>query len=207
MFIKVENNNVIGEPVSRPKLSIAYLGIPTDDMYLNEGWYRCVYNEYPEFNNEIHVYGEDQYIIQGNTVLINRNILDRNLSAVINKFKQEVDEFCARKRSQYITTTAGQELVYAAKLEEAKECLTDSSRTALKYPLVNASVGVNFITTGNESDDLISASNEIIDQANQWKTIGAQIENLRLLTKANLNKSSDVNQAYSAIQGFRDAPL
>jgi len=202
MYVKVENGVITGDPVKRPKLSLAYLGIPPLTKYLAEGWYPVVNNTYPNFNSEIHEYGAVSYVIQGQEVLKSFEILDKDLSVVKDAFLKEIDDACGFARQKYITTTPGQELVYADKMQQAQECLLDETRTVEKYPLVAAGIGVN-----DGVIDLLTAANEIITIATSWRGVAGTIENLRLSTKKNISDSLNVKEALVLIEEFRNAPL
>ncbi|NSX84472.1 hypothetical protein G6L86_02630 [Agrobacterium tumefaciens] len=108
--------------------------------------------------------------------------------------KAKIDADAEAERLKYITSGAGQALTYMQKSDEARRYLAEETPTGSDYPLLSAEVG---ITGGDVRDVALVVSGAYA----QWQLIGAQIEAVRLGTKAAIEvatNAADAQAAYGA---------
>ena len=103
---------------------------------------------------------------------------------------RKIDEKSATLRSRYITTVPGQEAVYAEKVEEATDFISEGYTSDIKlFPLLHAEVKATELTPKQVADG-------IIEKKSQWIHLNAQIEEARIRAKRIIesNKINSVQQ-------------
>ena len=84
-------------------------------------------------------------------------------------------------------------MVYMHKYSEAIACLADVAPAAEKYPLLNASIGI-------DGDTLSEVANNIRGVADVWISIAAQIEKVRLSGKRGVMQAAKTVDAVAAFR-------
>ena len=95
---------------------------------------------------------------------------------------RQVNEQTGKVRQRYITTIPGQEMVYLPKEAEARSYVQDRKPNPLNYPLLTAEVGV----TGDSHWEVAQI---VLNKAMRWRTVNAQLEQLRLSTTKQINEA------------------
>ena len=107
-----------------------------------------------------------------------------------------VDAAAEKKRQEFITSTGpGQAMVYMQKFAEAAACLADASPDPSKYPLLNATIGI-------DGDTVVAVAESVRSKTQSWLEVAAQIEKLRIGAKRTLRKAektADVIAAYQSV--------
>lgn len=88
---------------------------------------------------------------------------------------ERINEMIGARRAEYITTTPGQEAIYAAKDAEARRYLAMSPPPAdlTGFPFLAAEVGIT-------APDAASLAQLWVQMAEQWRQVVAQMEQLRI---------------------------
>jgi len=90
---------------------------------------------------------------------------------------RKIDEKASTLRSRYITTVPGQEAVYAEKVAEATDFITEGYTSDISlFPLLHAEVKATELTPKQVADG-------IIEKKSQWIHLNAQIEEARIRAK------------------------
>jgi len=89
-------------------------------------------------------------------------------------------------RAKYITIIPGQESIYQAKEAEAVRYIADATPDVANYPLISAEIGIT-ATTAYEIAQIWLYMSE------QWRTIAATLEAIRLTAKDSVMNAVDVN--------------
>jgi hypothetical protein len=105
--------------------------------------------------------------------------------------KADVDHKAERARALYITPGDGQAMAYAAKTEEARAFLANAS--------IGPHLALEAKRLGMSTKD---TANHIIRIAEAWARTSAEIEDLRLRTKAAIEEATDHEGAARAAAGF-----
>ncbi len=107
------------------------------------------------------------------------------LTDIKDEAKLIVDQTAESTRLKYITSGSGQAMTYIVKAEEAADYITAGYPVNLTpYLFIQAEVNA----TGKTN---IQAADDIIATKALWKTIGAQIEEVRIFGKINIDGQSD----------------
>jgi formate dehydrogenase maturation protein FdhE len=117
--------------------------------------------------------------------------LSHDLNALKAQLHAEIDHEAGRVRSFFITTVAGQELVYAEKRREAEALLADPALAEEATPHLTAEAMANQVTR-------LAKAEEIIATATAWALVSSQIEVRRLAAKAAVSASTSAAAARSA---------
>lgn len=95
--------------------------------------------------------------------------------------KAEIDRQAERQRVYIVTKGSGQNLTYQIKYEEAVLAIDDEEPTEIKYPMLNAEVGI----TGSSIKEVA----EVVLEARNKSTLKlAAIETVRLTAKAEIDQ-------------------
>lgn len=105
--------------------------------------------------------------------------------------KADIDQQAEAQRTKLITPGSGQAMVYQEKAAEADQFAADPAPTNDKYPLLAATIGIDGATLAD-----VAAS--VTSTRSLWKARAAQIENIRLSTKAAIDAAADVAGAQAA---------
>jgi len=103
---------------------------------------------------------------------------------------RKIDEKASTLRSRYITTVPGQEALYAEKVAEATDFITEGYTSDITmFPLLNAEVKATELTSRQVADG-------IIEKKSQWIHLNAKIEEARIRAKRIIesNKVDSVQQ-------------
>lgn len=93
---------------------------------------------------------------------------------------EQIDAAAEAARLRFITGGAGQAMTYQTKLEQARKLQAGEPGP---FPMLLASVGV-------EGETVQDVAALVIATYDAWEPIGAQIENLRLTAKRDINEAS-----------------
>jgi len=199
LYVKVVDGIVVSNPQKLPPqpLDRVSFGTLKPSVLRAAGWYPCTFQSY-SFNAEIQKEGTQTFTIQAEEVLVTTPVVYKDLVDVKKVLKAKVDLQAGLERQKYITTVPGQELMYAEKKVQAKECLLDLAPDALSYPLIALEIGINVPDTGDIVVDLHTASQNIIDTASAWSVIAADIEAKRLTSKLGINAALTHETSYTA---------
>lgn len=88
-------------------------------------------------------------------------------------------------RAKYITIIPGQESIYLAKENEAIRYIADATPNLADYPLIASEIGIT-ATTAYELAQIW------LFMADQWRTIAAALEAIRLTAKDSVTNAVDV---------------
>lgn len=159
-------------------------------------------------NNEMYVsvsYGDDApnefYQASGVTPVLNGSVLTYARKWVPNDLEQTKTELAFRtdgaaeaSRNKYLTGGAGQALVYQQKYAQALAYGSDPNPDASRYPLLQATVGID----GKTIKDVAAA---VLSRGNKWLAVASDIEKVRLQTKGKISAADTVDEAYEAYRG------
>ena len=91
--------------------------------------------------------------------------------------KQKIDEVSSQIRTKYVTDVPGQEALYAEKVEEATDFISEGYKSDLNtFPLIHAEVKATELTPKQVADGIIKKKSE-------WIHANAKIEEHRLRAK------------------------
>jgi len=100
--------------------------------------------------------------------------------------KTEIDNCAGEARDRYVTTTKAQDAVYVLKEKEAEKYKGNGYPADLTgYPFVQADKNARNFNTGQEAAD------DILTLATNWTYLAAQIEEIRLGYKDQIDQSND----------------
>ena len=119
------------------------------------------------------------------------------LQIAIKNGKQFIDEYAGDARSRYLTTTAGQDIVYVAKYEECLAFIAANYPEDLTiYPFMQAeSIALGVTPT--------QAANSIATTGIMWRYLAATIEKVRLGYKKQISLQTDINIVNSLVSKSR----
>lgn len=125
--------------------------------------------------------------------------ISKPLAELKNDAIKLADDKAGEKRAQYITTSQGQDIVYARKLEDAKNYKNAGyPEDAAMYYYVNAeAVALNITHT--------QAADYIISKAAEWDVKGAGIEAARQTAKLAINTATSAVEIWQAINQLTQA--
>ncbi len=97
--------------------------------------------------------------------------------------KKYIDNYAGKTRIKYITDAPGQDLTYKQKAEEAEKYVTAVYPSDLTgYPFIQAEINAYGKTKEQAADDILT-------KRDQWLSVGAQIEEVRLQTKQQIDNA------------------
>jgi len=111
-----------------------------------------------------------------------------DLNDAIARAKDAVDRSAGDARGRYITVVPGQAETYTAKALEAERFLADPAPDMAKYPMISAEMQAMGYPDGT------SAANAILTVRAQWMALGAQIEQIRLKAKRDIEAATTIQQ-------------
>ena len=117
--------------------------------------------------------------------------LSHDLNALKAQLHAQIDREAGEVRSFFITTVAGQELVYAEKRREAEALLADPTLAEETTPHLTAEAMANQVAR-------LAKAEEIVATATAWALVSSQIEVRRLAAKAAVSASTSAFAARSA---------
>lgn len=104
-------------------------------------------------------------------------------------------EVMAAARMAFVTPLPGQDMVYLAKETEARAWVAAETPDLADYPLLSAEVGV----TAPDADQLAQLW---LNMAALWRTTAAELEGLRLSTKAAIAAAQSVEEIDTILEGI-----
>lgn len=114
----------------------------------------------------------------------------------------EVNERMGEVRQKFITNIAGQDMIYGTKEKEAERFLTadpdPTTETGWEqiYPFIAGEVGVTAPTA-------FEVAQIYANMAAQWKTLGSQLESLRVETSTAIQNSTSETEIEAILNQFR----
>lgn len=111
------------------------------------------------------------------------------LDSIKGRLKADVDRVIEAERLQYITGGAGQAMVYQRKEQEARRFLSGEDQTP--GPHLVAEIGI----TGEDAE---AVAERIVELADQWAQMSAELEARRLGVKKLISEAQTVTQAEEA---------
>lgn len=133
-----------------------------------------------------------------NIVVVTRTYGDPDLLSVKATLKARVDAAAEVERMKHITAGSGQALTYDRKRREAYDAIGDRAPSAVKYPVLSASIGVEVPDTGDAVADYHAISAIVLQREVAWATISKSIEAKRLGAKIAIDAATTVTQAEQA---------
>lgn len=112
-----------------------------------------------------------------------------SLEMVRTEVKAAIDAAAEMARQKYITPGLGQIMTYLQKVDEAKAFSSEENPTPSDYPMLMAEVGIT-------AENLSGVASSVLSEFENWRILGAQIENLRLSKK----KAADEAQTETDIR-------
>ncbi len=114
--------------------------------------------------------------------------------------KSRIDSMAESLRSSIATPGAGQAMEYQEAQSQAAAALkAQSSATPEKYPMLAASIGIDFDPTTNAAAaDVIGVARAVTAAYQAWQAIGSEIRRARLTAKAAIDAASTVDEADAA---------
>lgn len=112
----------------------------------------------------------------------------KGLEAVKLELLNEIDEQAGKIRCKYITTSAGQDMVYSEKRREAEALMADLDLPEGQTPHITREALSSNVTRYEKAV-------EILSMTYQWAEVSAMIEDRRLVAKANINAATTVADA------------
>lgn len=111
-----------------------------------------------------------------------------------------VDTAIGQIRLAYITEIPGQQMVYQSKEAEALayEQDLDDPKDMIKYPYIASEA-----TALGVSTDTVATT--YLDLSAQWRTVGVQLEALRIATKTSITAAESVEEVESTMANFAAA--
>lgn len=123
--------------------------------------------------------------------------ITKTLAAVKEESLSLIDTLAGEKRIQYITSTPGQDISYATKLEEAKAYIAAGYPSdASPYPWVALEAAATGDTPAVRADFILAT-------ASYWNNKGAQIEAARISAKQDVNAAVTIAAIYNIIQNLK----
>lgn len=127
--------------------------------------------------------------------------VDAFLAAELSDHKiqsvQRINATIGAVRQRFITTAPGQEMIYLSKETEARACIAEADPDPADYPLLAAEIGIT-------APDLQSVAQTVMNLAAIWRLIGAQLEQIRLLTSAQISAATSVEAVNAVVTDFHD---
>jgi len=125
-----------------------------------------------------------------------RMTLTKNMPALREAAKQRIDAEAETSRLAYITPGAGQAMAYQEKYEEAVALILDPELGPLDVPHIFAEVGVT-------ADTPAEVATVIVGMRTTWKSVSAEIEHKRLVTKAAIDAAGNPAELQSILSPTR----
>lgn len=108
-----------------------------------------------------------------------------------SEFLELVDKLAGETRALFLTVSAGQELTYLMKLNEAK------SFPNAPTPWIDSEA----LATGKTTQDVVQT---ILDTAQSWEIVGSQIEAARMKAKQIIKNAASVKEMYDAKNALQE---
>ncbi len=118
-----------------------------------------------------------------------------DLAAIKSQLMAQIDTEAGFVRQRFISTGAGQEMVYQAKLEEAKLIAADPDKGANVAEAETPHLTKEAVTNGVTRYDMAVV---VLTIRQQWANISPLIEDRRLATKAAIDAATTVSAARAA---------
>jgi hypothetical protein len=109
---------------------------------------------------------------------------------------ETVNTLSGERRSPLITTSEGQDTVYAAKENEAQHWLAEAGQDVSFYPLIAAEIGI----TGDDADQVAQI---FLNQAYITRVDLADLEKARQTTLNAIRAASTVEEINTALTSFK----
>ena len=116
-----------------------------------------------------------------------------DLQALKQQLKADIDAAAEVERHKYITPGSGQAMTYQAKATEAQR-YADTGGAGV-YPFLSREIGI----TG---DTLADVASTVLAMHQQWLVMGAEIEQVRLEAKAQIDTAEDEAAARTVQAGW-----
>ena len=119
-----------------------------------------------------------------------------DLAALKSAAVATINDRCGAERAKYITTSKGQESVYALKKEEARAWLADPAPVLALYPHMQAEVGLTAPTPAELAQIWMNVSA-------YWAGASARIEGARMRAFAMIAVAGDAAGIDAVVAAFR----
>lgn len=127
--------------------------------------------------------------------------LKLDLSPLKTEARERIDAMAENLRSRFISTGAGQALVYAEKEREAEQVSAN--------PAINPALVPHISHEADQFDvSLLDAAVAVLIKANEWRNISPRIERARLQAKESIDQSQSplqIDRAVAEFNSFCDA--
>ena len=101
-------------------------------------------------------------------------------------------------RGALMTDMIGQEMIYLAKEQEAKDWQAASAPDLADFPLLSAEVGI----TASTADELATLW---LTMASQWRETAASLEAIRLKAKADIETAVSVEAVKTVVEAIAES--
>lgn len=122
------------------------------------------------------------------------------LAAVKVHLANAIDVTAESLRARLMTPGVGQAMEYQEAQAQAQAALkASSSATAVKYPMLAASIGIDVDpSTGEKATDVLGVARSVDAARSAWLLIGAHIRATRLAAKTAIAAAGDIAAATAA---------
>jgi hypothetical protein len=136
---------------------------------------------------------EDWRVIDGELVLV-------SLEGIKRKRLAEISEWIGSKRREYITDIPGQEMIYQAKVEEAKAYVQmDAEPESLEeFPFLAQEVGVTAPSAWGLAQLWLFMSSH-------WRSVASELERLRLTASRDVQEAGSSEEIELILSGLKAA--
>lgn len=121
------------------------------------------------------------------TLVLNKGLDDLKKSAL-----KKIDQRAEIIRGYFITEGSGQSMVYRQKEIEATNFIADQNITSAEIPHITAEAALFNVSVFEQAV-------LVLTMAEQWKSISAIIENIRLAAKENVKSAADYKELSAAL--------
>lgn len=121
-----------------------------------------------------------------------------SLSTAKKRAMREIDSGAGTLRGRVITSVRGQAETYLAKEAEARAWLADPLQDPAQFKLPCAEIGITGL-------DMLDVCTKIVAKADEWKTLAAAIEAVRLGKKQEVDAAQTLEDVYSIETTVADA--
>ncbi|RUU75711.1 hypothetical protein [Mesorhizobium sp. M7A.F.Ca.MR.362.00.0.0] len=111
-------------------------------------------------------------------------LLSKNLAPLRAAANTKIDDGAGEVRKRFITAVPGQEMVYQQKRLEAEQLMANPDIATAEIPHIAAEAALNNITSYDQAVVVLTMSE-------QWTTVSAQIETMRLAAKAAVARAAN----------------
>lgn len=150
------------------------------DVLKSLGWLPVIYDE---IVSEAYFYQEPPKYDEKNNQFIYEAI-PYDIELLRNDALQRIDQTASNTCAKYISQGVGQDARYLMKHIQAVDYLVDVPNNIEKYPMIKKEAELSGMS-------YVDMANLIINTANEWINIAAEIESIRCSTKMKIKKAKD----------------